>query len=129
MAGTKHGGDTPGSFLELFWRLLGDHDRRSALTRLGITAVCLVCGLLCCLGLIACGILFVLEKGGAKGAAAPVLLPSGLALGASLVGVIIGTVRMIKRRRLAELNDGSAPIARSLPPSRKRGRPARKGKR
>jgi hypothetical protein len=129
MAGTKHGGDTPGSFLELLWRLLADQERRSALTELGTTAFRLVCGLLFCLGLIACGILFVLETAGAKRAGVPVLLPSGLALGASLIGVIIGITKTVKRRRLGALDDGSAPTARSLPPSRTRCRRERKGTR
>jgi hypothetical protein len=124
VAETGGGGEAPRSLLELFWRLLGDQERQSALTKLGTTAVCLVCLLLICLGLIAGSILFMLDKTGVKGPGLPVLVPSGLAFGVTLIGVIIGIAKRMKRRRFGVRAVGSARIPRSLPPNRPRSRRA-----
>lgn len=62
-------------------------------TTLAMAAVALLCSLLICAGGVACGILLVLGKAGAKGPPLPELLPAGLLLGVSLIG---GTIRVRK---------------------------------
>jgi hypothetical protein len=108
MAGTSRnkaaGDDAPGSFWEFVWRLLADQIRLSNLAKLAKTAVGLICSLLICLGAVACGIVFVLGKAGAKGSL-PELLSAGLVVSVSLIG---GTIRVRKRltRRPRALGDG-----------------------
>jgi hypothetical protein len=94
--------DAPDSLGELLWRLLGDRERRSALTRLGITAVGLACLLLSCAGVLACGLFLVLSY---ENTGEPALISGGALLGVSATR-LIGAVkrwwlaRSVRVRRL-----------------------------